>query len=321
MGLQPGGDPRLPLRPALRTLDPDTGRLDDVELGGVPFREHEHSECTGAHVGPSGLWQATRSHLLHLDPHTLALRAVVHHPLLHDVHAVAEGPGGDLLVSATGHDSVLRLRPDGALVAWWWLGHADGRVRTSDGGPPEGFEAAYGTPDWSTLPYDTFKPHRHHPNHIAWRDGEPWVTTLRTPAHRALPDGPAWPVPEGAPHDGLVARGLVWLTTTAGRLLGCEAGSGRRVVDLDLVAAEGAHGLPGWCRSVCVIGDDAYVAFSTLRHSRQRELLRAVLRGRHGHKLPTRLLRVHLPSGRLTGRWEVGNAGAGTVYGITPLPG
>ena len=80
------------------------------------------------------------------------------------------------------------------------------------------------------------------------------------------------------------------------------------------------------CRMALLPGDgDAAaidpVGFTVLRRPRHREVLRLLLRGLEGEKLPTRVVEVDLDGPRVVGAVEVGDAGAGTIYGVTAITG
>ena len=53
-----------------------------------------------------------------------------------------------------------------------------------------------------------------------------------------------------------------------------------------------------------------------LRASRHREVLRMLLRGEDGAKLPTRLVEVDLDQRRIVRETELGNAEGGTIYSV-----
>lgn len=311
MGLRPHG--AGPLRPRLRILETATGAVHDALVPDLP-PSAEHEEFTGAHLErrPDGdrLWQCTRRAVWCLSWPDLRVVQALTHPLLHDVHHALPTPEG-IWVACTGHDSVLRFH-DGALDAHAWL-HPEGT--RWDPGPA--FRAAHdGLGDFTGVPYDRFKPHPVHPNHLFLRDGAVWVTALNT--ERAVPlDGdPAdgWPLP-GPAHDGTALDGLHAFTSVDGHLH-LRAPDGAVVDDLDLAGLEGARGHFGWCRGVARVGETAFVGVSMLRATRWREAARRLLRG---PKAPTRVLQVDLATRRVVGAWPVGNPG-GTIYALHVLP-
>lgn len=311
MGLKPHGRTGEPLRPALRWLDPDTGRVEDI--AGVPGLAHhpsaaDHAECTGAHRLGDRLWQTTRTEVLTLSWPDLAVLERFSHPLLHDVHDALPLPDGGFAVTATGHDSVLRFDARGELVTHWWLG-----------GDTASFPAAYpGITDFRRVPFAATKPHAVHPNHLVWMDDALWVTCLHTQQLRCLTQARApLAVPEGPPHDGRWHDGLLWLTTVNGRVLAVDPATGQRRIDLDLHDLDPTPGLPGWCRALTVVDHRLFVGMTTLRRAAHTEVARQLLRGAAGRKKPTRVVEIDLRTHQIVAQHPVGNAAGGTLYALT----
>lgn len=323
MGMVPSGRPGDPLRPRLRALDPTTGRVDDVVSYDPPAALHpddpEHAEFTGAWVGSGELLQCTRTEVLVFAWPDLTLRARVSHPLLHDVHHAIRLPDGRLAVASTGIDAVLLLDDAGTLHAHHWL-DAPG----TDTPDAAAFTARFGPArDLRRVRFETFKPHHHHPNYLAWDGDALWATCLSTGVAVCVtdPGRPPRRFPEGGPHDGVLAGALRFYTTITGLVVAIDPATGDRVRVWDVSQVEGRAGLPGWCRAIAVTDTHLIVGMTTLRKSRHREWLRRVLRGRHGRSLPSRVLAIDRHTGALDAVWPVGNEAGGTIYGITPWPG
>lgn len=307
-----------PLRGVLRQLDTSTGRTDDLLWVDPPADEHpgagEHAELTGSELSAHELIQCTRTSVLALAWPGLVVQERVTHPLFTDVHHAVRLADGALAVAVTGHDSVLVLHR-GRVTAWTWLGHPDGRTRTGDEKtPPEGFAAAYpGVSDFRRVPFDRYKPHRVHPNHLALLDGALWVTGLQDRSFRPLvgAEGARFDSP---PHDGRRLDGALWFTTVDGSVTALDPAT--RAAVRTLSADAGLPGLPGWCRAVEKVGDTLFVGWSMLRASRHRELLRVALRGAAGTKRPTRVTELDLTTGAVRAEHPVGDHGGGTIYAI-----
>lgn len=312
-----------PLRGVLRQLDTTTGRTVDLLWVDPPEDEHpgahEHAELTGSELSAHELIQCTRTSVLVLSWPGLTLLERVTHPLLSDVHHAVRLGDGALAIAVTGHDSVLVLR-DGRVVAWTWLGHPDGRPRTGDdASPPEGFAAAYpDVTDFRRVPFDRYKPHRVHPNHLTLLDGALWVTGLEDRRFRPLhsADGARFARP---PHDGRCLDGALWFTSVDGQVTALDPATATPLRALS--ADAGLPGLPGWCRAVEKVGDTLFVGWSMLRASRHRELLRVALRGAAGQKRPTRVTELDLTTGAIRAEHPVGDHGGGTIYAIHALSG
>lgn len=310
MGVRAGGRPDAPLRPLLLEVDADRGLVlgalrwetDPRHLSGPDADQ----EFTAASVTSRGtLLQPTHTEVLELDGGRVV--RVISHPLMHSVHSAHERPGGGLVVSSAGNDSVLELDDDGALIAHHWLRDGD-------------FAAAYpGVTDFRRAHHDAFKPHSHHPNRASYVDGERWVTCFEQRACLSS-EGRRIGFPEGIPHDGVLRDGLLWFTLVDGLVIAVDPRSLRRERVIDLNRLDGRPGLLGWCRGVEVVGSRLVVGMSALRRTRHREVVRILLRGRHGVKRPSRLVEIDLERERIVREIELGNAAGGTIYGVSKSP-
>lgn len=295
MGTRHG--PGAPLRGVLRVLDTADGQVEEVLAWTPPAAEHpgpeEHAELTGAEREGDLLVQCTRTGVLWIDLARMVVQRAWSHPLLHDVHHALPLPGGRLAVAATGHDSVLVF--DGErLEAWHWLGEGARSTYASAGEapPPPGFEARYGRiADWRTVPFDRFKPHPVHPNHLVVVDGRLWVTGLTDASFREVGGGRRVVFPEGGVHDGRWLDGQLWFTAVGGQVIVLDPAL-QRAATVDVAALDRAPGLAGWCRGVERAEGRLFVGFTTLRSTRHRELLRGLVRGKAGQKRPTRVCEV-----------------------------
>lgn len=316
MGIRPGGTPTEPLRPRLIEVDADTGAvlraLDHRSPVDVMSGPDVDQEMTCAAWRGDILLQPTLTEILEVSVSRWSVLRSFGHPRMHSVHNVAVRPGGGLVVSCAGTDSVLELDDDGALLAHHWL-------RRREGASPSGdFEAAYpGVIDFRRAHLDRFRPHSHHPNHAFFVGDELWVTCFETRECRSL-SRPERRVrfPEGIPHDGRLIDGLMWFTLVQGHVIAVDPETLERRLHLDLGALDGRPQMPGWCRGVEVVGSRLFVGMSMLRRTRHREVLRLLVRGIRGAKLPTRIVEIDLERPRIVREIEVGNAAGGTIYGI-----
>ncbi|MBN2797923.1 MAG: hypothetical protein JXX28_02135 [Deltaproteobacteria bacterium] len=307
-GVQPGGDPRRLREPRLLALDPLSGAVNTVlALGSGPrCAGGDHQELTAGFVRDGALWVGTRSEVLCVGLADGSVRTRWGHPLLYDVHSVAPGAQGELLISATGHDSVLRMSEGGELLEHHWLR----RGRFWDAYP--GINK-----DFSGIPFDRFKPHAHHPNRAFLHQGSPWVTLFEQRRCEALGGDRVIELPEGPPHDGLLREGLLWFTTVTGVVVAVDPVSLERRLTLDLAALDRTPGLQGWCRGIEVVGSRLFVGMTALRSTTHREVLRRVLRGAAGRKRPSRVVEIDLDQRRVVREWPVfGAAGGGTIFGL-----
>ncbi len=312
MGIKPGGRVNHPLRPHLRLLDTRTGAVTDL-LTPVPEPFHpgrrEHAEFTCAKLRGHTLLQTTRSSVWWIRLPDMAVTRQLSHPLMHDVHDALLAPDGLLYVTSSGLDTVLAFDQAGSLVARHYLGSTS-------------FEERFGDrTDFRSLPFDHFKPHEVHPNHLVWMNDEPWFASLN--ARRFAPvrrphEGVV--IEHGPIHDGVLHEGLLWLTTVTGHVLALDPATLAPRIHLDLNEISDETGHLGWCRGLAFHGEHLFVGMTMLRNSPQREIVRWILKGPASRKLPTRVLQIHLPTRRLVASHPVGNAAGGTLYSIQPWP-
>lgn len=268
-------------------------------------------ELTGARFDGAALLQCARSELLWIDPRTLQVLRRLSHPLCYDVHDALVWDGA-LVVSSTGHDSIVWLDPEGRLLRHHWL--------RAPAGDPASFVAAFGSvDDWREVPTARTKPHSHHPNQVFLRHDALWVTLFEDRLARELDGTGVIELPEGPPHDGCERDGLHWFTTVTGHVIAVDPRSLARVVHLDLNRLLGDERLLGWCRGIEVDGDTIYVGFTMLRVGRHRDLLRRLVRGRRGEKLPSRVVALDWRRGVVLGELVVGGDAGGAIYTINAL--
>lgn len=308
MGLRPTGRPDEPLRGCVREIDADRGVVTR-ELRVEVAPEHApgpaaHQELTCAELDDDGrVLQPAHTELLVVDPRTLRVERRISHPLFHGVHS-ATPDGAGVLVTCAGTESVLRLDREGRLLERWWLREGS-------------FDDAYpGVVDFRRVDHDALKPHSHHPNHACRVGGDLWVTCFETAECRSLTTGRRIALGEAIPHDGRLRAGLLWFTQVTGRVVAVDPVTLERRLELDLAAMSGTRRRLGWCRGIEVVGARLFVGMTMLRATRHREVLRQLLLGEAGAKLPTRVVEVDLERRRIVRETEVGNAAGGTIYGI-----
>lgn len=310
MGLKPGERPGEPLQPRLREVDLASGVVlrELAWESRVAVHTGEDRECMGSWLEREHtLWQCTRSEVLVVDLEQWEVVRHFSHPLFYDLHSIQPTPAGTLLLTSAGNELVLEMSRQGELLGRTWLRQGD-------------FEAAYpGVTDFRLQPFARFKPHSHHPNHASVQGGRRWVTLFEQREARCL-DGPGRvDLSEGPPHDGLVREGLWWFTTVSGHVIAVHPDTLERKVHLDLNALSDTPHMLGWCRGLDVRGSRLVVGMTMLRSTTHREVLRRVLKGARGVKLPTRVLEIDLDTQRIVREIEVGNRAGGTIYAVHML--
>ncbi|MCB9685011.1 MAG: hypothetical protein H6738_07690 [Alphaproteobacteria bacterium] len=311
MGLRRTGRPEEPLRACLREVDPDRATITRELWAEVDPRHtpgpSSHQEATCAAFDDDGrVLQPAHTELWFVDPVRLAIERRVSHPLFHGLHS-ATPDGEGVLLTCAGTESVLRVDRRGELLEHHWL--RDGR-----------YEDAYpGITDFRLVDHDALKPHSHHPNHAVRHEGELWATCFETQACHGLVGGGRIELPEAIPHDGRPRGGLLWFTQVTGRVVAVDPRTGERALELDLRELRGTRHMLGWCRGIEVVGSRLFVGMTVLRATRHREVLRQLLLGEAGTKLPTRLVEIDLDGPRLVQEIPLGNEAGGTIYGVLHL--
>jgi hypothetical protein len=230
---------------------------------------------------------------------------VEHHISLrcfNDVHHVMPTPAGTLLVSNSGLEMALEVDLDGSVIqAWNVLGE-------------EPWSGVSDTIDYR-MGVD-LKPHRAHPNHTFFLDGEPWVTRFQLrdavclDDHRRRID-----IGVERVHDGEVRDGHVYFTTVDGKVAIADAET-LQLVDVVALSEPGEPGAQlGWCRGLLFVGDEAWVGFSRIRHTRFRDALSRVRSGM-SNRLPTRVARFSLPDWTPLGSIDLEPFGLNAVFSI-----
>lgn len=254
----------------------------------------------------SELLVTTHTEVVTIDVGRWAVNDVISLPHFNDLHHVIRFED-HLYVCNTGLQAVQKVTPDGRLVESYSTNAA---------------------PTWETYdrardyrPLST-KPHPVHPNHLFVLDGQVWVTRCNKHDAVALRDHERrLKVAPGSPHDGILAQGLVYFTTTNGHVVGVDPEGGETVRDIDLNAIDGRRRQLGWCRGLRFIDYDlALVGFGQFRRTKYRELAHWILNDGKA-ALPSRLCLYDFHRGRLldeltfTAKWE-----GAAIYSIFILP-
>ncbi|MBN1849827.1 MAG: hypothetical protein JW932_14715 [Deltaproteobacteria bacterium] len=109
------------------------------------------------------------------------------------------------------------------------------------------------------------KPHQIHPNHVSFINEKMWVTRFNKKDAICL-DNPSkrMDISCGKPHDGLVKDNNVYFTTVNGMIVVFDSRSLKCLSCHNITSLySGLH--PGWCRGLEIVGNYAYIGFSTFR--------------------------------------------------------
>lgn len=219
-------------------------------------------------------------------------------PGFNDLHHCLPWEGG-LVVANTGLETVDHVTLEGELIRRWDL--LDG---------VEGARRIDPDRDYSRLDDRALKPHTAHGNHVFVRNGDLWVTQLRTSRVVCLTgDDPRVDIEAGMPHDGRYLRDRLAFTTTNGHVV---------LVDPDSMRVQASHNLSsmtpnadflGWCRGICEdprSEEQFWIAFSYPRATRWREYAFWV---KYKHKpVPSRIASYDLAAGALRESHELAAA-------------
>jgi hypothetical protein len=293
------------------SVDSDTGAVrPEVEYHSPPDACADDDPSivfkTGTLVG-SRLYAPTQTEILVYEVPSFRRCGYVSLPCFNDVHHARPGPAGTLFVANTGLDMVVEVALDGTVRGEW---------------------SAIGEALWTRFSREvdyrkvvTTKPHRSHPNHVCFLDGEPWVT--RCDQHDVwclTREQPPIPIADKYIHDGLVRGDSVYFTAVNGQVVVVDAGSKtvRRRFDLNAIAGGGTP--LGWCRGIEVLDDDhVVVGFSRLRPTKWKENVQWVKHrlGGDGTGLrPTRIALFDLRHEKICWDVDLEPAGMNVVFSI-----
>jgi hypothetical protein len=258
------------------------------------------------------LYVPTQTELLTYELPSFRRIGYVSLPCFNDVHHVRPGPDGTLLVANTGLDMVVEVGADGRVKREWNVIDEELWTRFSR--------------DVDYRKVVSTKPHRAHPNHVFFMDGDLWVTRcdqrdIWCLSRRQEPI----PIAEHYIHDGLVRGDNVFFTVVSGEVVVVDrvAKAVRRRYDLNAIAGGGPP--LGWCRGLEALDDDhVVVAFSRLRPTKWKQNVNWVkhkLGGAGSDLRPTRLAMFDLKRERLCWDIDLEPAGLNVVFSVHLAPG
>lgn len=262
-----------------------------------------------ATLSGSRFYVPTQTEVLVFDVPSFRRLEYISLPAFNDVHHVTPGPNGTLFVANTGLDMVMELESDGTVLREWSTAGEELWTRFS--------------PDVDYRKVVTTKPHKSHPNHVCFIDGEAWVSRCdsrdlfcltRERAPIAIAD--RWI------HDGLVRGDSVYFTAVNGQVIVVDRPTMtvRRTVDLNRIVGREGDAPLGWCRGIEVIDEDRVaVGFSRLRPTKWKEKVKWVkhkLGGNDVGLLPTRLAIFNLRTEQLEQEISLEPVGMNVVFSI-----
>lgn len=226
-------------------------------------------------------------------------------PMFNDLHHVAPTGWGTLVVADTGLDMVVELSKSGEVLHLWNTLGEDPWARFS--------------PDVDYRKVRTTKPHRSHPNYVFVLGDEIWTTRFeQRDAICVNRPGKRIDIEIERVHDGVMSNGKLYFTTVDGHIVvadpeRCEVSE---VIDLTEMSPENVQ--LGWCRSLHVRDDMAWVGFSRIRPTKFRENVGWALRG-FKRDFGTHVARYDLKKRERLETLLVEPFGVNAVFGVIPL--
>ncbi|MBW1923269.1 MAG: hypothetical protein JRJ35_07320 [Deltaproteobacteria bacterium] len=182
-------------------------------------------------------------------------------------------------------------------------------------------------PTWTRFDKDTdyrklatTKPHEIHVNHAFMIHDNLWVTRLhKFDAANALDPSEKISLRSDAGcHDGIVQGGSIYFTSVNGHILKVDMEKREVVQDIDI--GNLVKGPLGWTRGLEVVGNQAFVATTALRHSRFKRYLKWITDPKSEGKIPSTIFQIDLSKEVVVDSYEIGTYTAAAVYTILKHP-
>lgn len=223
-------------------------------------------------------------------------------PRFNDVHHVAPGSNGTLLVANSGLDTVVETNLDGDVFGEW-------NVLGEDTWSLHDPEVDY------RLGVD-LKPHRGHPNFVFELDGEVWATRFQCKDAVRVDDlDRRIRVGGERVHDGLVVGDAVYFTTVDGYVVEVGVDDLRVRRRWSLAADDSRHDTLGWCRGLSIDDDGCWVGFSRVRPTKLRQNV-SWIRNLGAVTAPTRIARYGLDDWTLDHEIDLEPYGLNAVFSV-----
>ena len=293
-------------------VDPETGSVQTrVEYKSPP---EARASQNSSNIFKSGtlagnlLYTCTSTEVLVFELPEFHIVTYISLPCFNDLHHVVPDPDGNLIVTSTGLDMVVKVTPDGRVLEEWnVLGEQ----------PWERFSRAT---DYRKV--DSTKPHKSHPNFTFVLDGETWVTRLNQRDAICLDDrSKRIEIAEQPPHDGLVRGDHIYFTTVDGTVVKVGRRPPRVKETIDLKAINGERALLGWCRGLMPVDMSTFwVGFTRVRKTNLREnvlWVRNIFREGMSEK-PTHLALYDIAGKRCLQEFDLEAHGMNVVFSIFP---
>lgn len=225
-------------------------------------------------------------------------------PHFNDVHHVRPTPKGNILVANAGLEMVLEITQKGEVRRIWNVLGEDPWAKFS--------------PNIDYRKVASTKPHRSHPNYVFYINDQIWATRFHQGDAICL-NNPERRIYIGSEriHDGVVYGNYVYFTVVSGKVVvaNIETLQVEEIIDLNTLHAENA--ILGWCRSIYIQDDLAWIGFSRIRPTRFRGNVSWVVRG-FKQDMPTHIACYDLRRRRHIVDIDLEHTGLAAVYSIFP---
>jgi len=238
------------------------------------------------------------------------LKTSISLPFFNDVHHARFIENGNILVCATGLDSVFEVTVSGELINSWNV---------------------LGKPVWDKFEQNvdyrkvlTTKPHSAHPNFCFEANGEKFVTRFKQKDAISLDSDKRFDINVGGPHDGYVMGGNVYFTTVNGFVVGFDVTTCEKILEVDLNDFnENKSKNLGWCRSLYMLNEsEAIVGFSRMRTSKFSDYLSWVKEktgAGTATAFPTRVVKYNFETKKIDWTVNIENHQMNAVFSILAL--
>lgn len=263
----------------------------------------------GSLVGDK-MYTCTSTEVIVYDVPRFAIANYISLPCFNDLHHVVPDAAGNLLVTSTGLDLVVKVARDGRVLSEWSVLDEDPWTRFSR--------------DIDYRKVESTKPHRSHPNFVFELDGHIWVTRFEQRDAICLSDRrQRIDIAIEAPHDGHVFGQYVYFSTVDGHVVLADRNSKQVERVVDLTAINGREILLGWCRGIlCAQLDKVWIGFTRIRKTRFQEnlfWLNHALRNRLLKK-PTHVALYDLSAGACLQELDLERYGMNVVFSVFAAP-
>jgi hypothetical protein len=254
------------------------------------------------------LYCCTQTEVVVLQLPDLEEVAYISLPIFNDVHHVVPTDAGTVLVAVSGLELVAEVTLQGDVVREWnVLGEDTWSARSRAVDYRIGMD---------------LKPHRAHPNHVFFVDGEPFATRFELRDAVSLTD-PDRRIAIGGErvHDGVVHAGRIYFTTVDGWVVEVDQ-STLQVIERHRLRRVPSYrgddgGLLGWCRALHIDGEHCWVGYSRIRPTRLRQTVSWVRTGGL-HQAPTRISRYRISDWECDAEIDLEPFGLNAVFTVAP---